>query len=114
MNDMQQKHFETEALSEAELRELENELRRFRLSPLPPAVHQRMLTAAVSEHRRFAPRSYCRYIAPASAMVMLAVVAVSLPQVPDAPTPIYVPMLACLAGLLMLTVLPLGRVRCAG
>lgn len=110
MNELPHNHPLETAVQDADLRELEAELRRFRSAPLPPAVQQRMLAAvtAAAAPQASAPHhahktSYSRYLAPLTALFLLAIVAYSLPQVPNTPMPLYVPMLACLAGILMLT-----------
>lgn len=113
---MQQNNFDAtaNAVQDAELRELEAELRRFRPAPLPPAVQQRMLAAVTATAPCHAQKiTYSRYLAPLTALFLLAIVAFSLPQVPNTPTPFYVPLLACLAGVLMLTSLPQTRIRTA-
>lgn len=106
MNELPHNHPLETDLQDTELRDLEAELRRFRPASLPPAVQQRMLAAAAAAAT--APRpahkpTYSRYLAPLTALILLAVVAYSLPQVPNTPMPLYVPLLACLAGILMLT-----------
>lgn len=109
MNELPHNHPLETDVQDADLRELEAELRRFRSAPLPPAVQQRMLAAVTSVALRPSLKSYSRYLAPVTALLLLAVVGYSLPQVPNAPTPFYVPVLACMAGILMLTMKPRPR-----
>lgn len=106
MKDLKANELVTAEVQDAELQELEAALRRFRPSPMPDVVQKRMISAVTAERPRAVQKNYCRYIAPVAAMLMLSVVAFNLPQVPDTPTPLYVPILACLSGILMLTVMP--------
>lgn len=94
-------------LPEAALKETEELLRSFRLSPVPTPVKARMHFTLLQQRSRSLTRF--RYQAAAASLVLLAVSALGLPAAGDT-APAYVPLCACTAGLLLLTA-PSGRLK---
>ncbi len=96
-----------DSATEAELRETEELLRSFRLSPMPAPAKRRMYFTLLQQRNRFSARF--RYPAAAASLLLLAVVALGLHTAGDA-FPAYVPICACMSGLLLLTS-PCGRLQ---